>query len=88
MSGRVLEFGARIIRSGAFAYDQRVACRLDFEAYEATTGRKLWAKPFSRVTEGWMLPSDPMTLLSRALKEVVEEAVSDTDLLKMIRQNN
>ena len=85
ISGRVLEFGARIIRSGVFTYDQRVACTVVLEAYEAATARKLWEKSYSRVTEGWMLPADPMTVLSRALAQIVEEAAADPELLRAIR---
>ena len=85
ISGRVLEFGARIVRSGLFTYDQRVACTIVLEAYEVVSGRRLWTKSYSQVTEGGLLPADPITLLSRALAEVVEQGVTDPELLGVIQ---
>lgn len=85
ISGRVLEFGARITRTGVFTYDQRVACKIVLEAREVSSGRSLWTKPYSKVTEGGLLPADPMTLLSRALAQVVDQAVSDPELLRIIQ---
>lgn len=85
ISGRVLEFGARIIRSGLFTYDQRVACRIVLDAYEVASGRRLWTKTYSQVTEGGLLPADPITLLSRALEHVVEQGVTDPELLGVVQ---
>src|SRR5262245_13633043 len=85
VAGRVLEFGARITRSGAFAYDQRVTCRLVLDIYESESGRKLLTKTYSDVTEGWMLSAQPLTVLSRALERVVDQAVTDPELLGILR---
>jgi hypothetical protein len=86
ISGRVLQFGALIIRSGLVAFDQRVACRVDLEARDAATGRSLWTKSYSDVTQGTVLPADPITLLSRGLAKVIEQAVSDPELLAVVRR--
>jgi len=85
ISGRVLEFGARITRSGIFTYDQRVACRIALDAYDAASRRRLWTKTYSQVTEGGLLPADPITLLSRALERVVEQAATDPELLGILQ---
>ena len=85
ISGRVLEFGARIARSGLVTYDQRVGCRVALEVHDSATGRRLWTKTYGQVTEGGLLPADPTTVLSRALRHVVEQAVMDAELLTIIR---
>ncbi len=84
ITGRVLECGARIVRSGLFTYDQRVGTRITVEAYEVTSGRKLWEKEYSKVWEGGILPDNHRRLLTRSLAHVVEQAVSDPDLLSAI----
>jgi hypothetical protein len=84
ISGRVLQFGALIVRSGLVTYDQRVACRIELEAREASTGRSLWTKSYAEVTQGAILPADPITLLSRALAKVTGQAVSDPELLAVV----
>jgi hypothetical protein len=85
MTGRVLEFGARIIRSGAITYEQRVGCRIVLDAYEVASGRRLWTKTYSQVTEGSILPAPPLTLLSIALEHIIEQAVTDPELLGILQ---
>jgi hypothetical protein len=84
ISGRVLQFGALILRSGLVGFDQRVVCRIDLEAREAATGRSVWTKSYSELTQGPALPADPMTVLSRALAKVIEQAVTDPELLAVV----
>jgi hypothetical protein len=91
ITGRVLEFGVRVIRSGLFEYRSVIACRIALEAYETGSGQKLWEKTYSRQEEGvsrtlasaW--PEKHWLSLSRVLAAVVEEVVNDPALLQVLQ---
>jgi hypothetical protein len=87
VTGRVAEFGVRIARTGFLGgYQHRVACRVAVDVYEPTTGRRLAERSYQRVVEGAMMPAEPLSILSRALADVVEQAVADPELLRALRQ--
>jgi len=91
ITGRVLEFGARVIRSGLYEYRWVIACRIALEAYEAGSRQKLWEKTYSRQEEGVSrtlasaVPEKHWQSLSRVLAAVVEEVVNDPELLQVLQ---
>ena len=85
ITGRVAEFDARIVRASFLGgYRQHVGCRLTLEAYDAASGRRLFERTYARVAEGAMSPMEPLAFLARALADVVEQAVTVTELLRAI----
>jgi hypothetical protein len=91
ITGRVLEFGARVIRSGLYEYRWVVACKIALEAYETGSGQKLWEKTYSRQEEGVSrtlasaVPEKHWPSLSRVLAGVVEEVANDPALLQVLQ---
>ena len=85
VTGRVTEFGARVTRTGTILQtsQQRVGCTVVTEVRDGS-GRRVIERPYSRVIEGAMMPVEPLAALSRALADVVEQAVTDPELLAAI----
>lgn len=91
ITGRVLEFGVQVIRSGLHEYRSVIGCSIALEAYDAGSGQKLWEKTYSRQEESvsrTLVSAEPTNHwpgLSRVLAGVVEEVVSDPALLQVLQ---
>ena len=86
IAGRVTEFDARIERRNILGSTrQHAGCRVTLEAYEAASGRRVFEKTYMRVAEGAMSVTEPLQFLARALADVVEQAVTDPDLIRAVR---
>lgn len=86
VTGRVQEFDAHVVRQSWLGGDrQHVGCRVTLEVYDTARGRRIFERSYARVVEGAMMPAEPLTVLSQALADVVEQAVTDAELLRAIR---
>jgi hypothetical protein len=91
ITGRVIEFGVRVIRSGLHEYHSVIGCKIALEAHEAGSGQKLWEKTYSRQEEGVSrtlasaVPEKHWQSLSRVLAAMVEEVVNDPELLQVLQ---
>jgi hypothetical protein len=89
ITGRVAEFDAHTVRTGLITADRtRVGARVTLAVYDPATGRRVFERDYARVVQGAMAPTEPLGVLSRALADVVEQAVSDADLLRAVRSVN
>jgi hypothetical protein len=83
ITGQVRDFGITESRLGVYDYELIARCRITLKALDVETGKTLFDKTYAKEEKhtGITIASDLWSSLARVLVAVVEEAVSDPDLL-------